>query len=955
MSSSRVPLATYRLQLNAGFRFADAAGLIPYLADLGVGAVYLSPVFAARAGSPHGYDVIDPTRLNPELGTETEFRALAAAARERGIGIVLDIVPNHLAASVQNAWWMDVLEHGTSSNHAEYFDIDWAPASPTGTMAHQILLPLLGAPFGLALESQELKLLLVEGGFAIQYFEREFPVDPGSWGIVLGRVRDRLRERLGHDDPDAAAVARLIEAIDRVPERHETAPDEPNPRAAPCREIHSSFGRLMAARPAARAAVEDRVAEMNGVRGRPESFDELDDLLRRQAYRLAHWRLASESINYRRFFDIGGLVGVRVEEPRVFDATHALALRLLRDGAVTGLRIDHIDGLLDPQGYLERLRSSMAGGAGDGAYVVAEKILSGEERLPAAWSIDGTTGYEFTAALSGLFVDPEGLASLDQIYARFTGDETRFADLLYERKKRVIAELFGGEVRFHASELCRLAADDRHGRDLSATELERALIEVTACMPVYRTYTRELGVGPADRQVIEESLAEARRRAPEVGGGAFGFLRRVLLMEAPPHLSEVQRRAWLPFVMRWQQHTGPVTAKGHEDTALYQYSRLLSLNIVGGDPDPARTRLSVDAFHAHNQRQAAEHPHSMTSTSTHDSKRSEDVRARLHVLSEIPDAWARALWRWHRWNAPLRSDVGGHGVPVPEEESLIYQTLLGAWPLDSIETVSFRERIRAYVLKAAREAKAHTSWQNPDQEHEAALQRFVDGILDTSLSRDFLDDLTKFHAKIAFSGAVNSLAQVLAKIASPGVPDIYQGTELWTLTLVDPDNRRGVDFFERQRLLGAISGAEKRGRRALVRTLMARWTDGQIKMYVTRRALEVRRETHPLFSDGSYAPLAAEGPRSAHLCAFARRLDDRWALCVLPSRVARLTTPGVPPVGVRTWKKTSIRLPAGAPEAWENALTGEIVRASPEGTLAVAEILATLPVALLRPAPAGRA
>jgi (1->4)-alpha-D-glucan 1-alpha-D-glucosylmutase len=1008
--SRRIPIATYRVQLGGEVGFAAAGALVPYLQDLGITDLYASPILKARAGSTHGYDVTDSQSLNPELGGEAPFRALCAALHDRGMGLLLDIVPNHMAASAENAWWMDVLEHGHASPWASVFDVDWHGGAAVGAGDDEdaasaagapgddaIVLPVLGEPYGRVLEGGQLRLVLdPDAVLLLAYQDHRFPIEPGSWAPILRGAAGpdaSAAAPAGSADPPGAAPAvpadadgaaaatlrRLLADIDALP-----PPGAPQRRTA-CESIRAALGALLESSPAAQARIEASLRHVNGTPGAPRSFDTLDALLRRQAYRLTHWRLAAEIINFRRFFDISELVGARVDLPEVFEMTHALLLEMVRHGCVAGLRVDHVDGLFDPAGYLERLQRALRGAGADGAkdgddapdapggaasaappfYVVVEKILTGDERLRPHWPVFGTTGYDFLDALNGLFVDPEGLRALDGIYARVMGRATRFADLLYEQKKRVISDLFGVEMRRQAAELCRLAGRDRHGRDVAARHLEHALTEVTACLPVYRTYVREAPVSIEDRQVIEAALAEARRRDPateqqrgrrEAGldDEALDFLRRTLLLETAPDLSETEREDLRRFVMRWQQKTGPVTAKGLEDTALYQYNRLLSLNYVGSDPDPDPATLSVQAFHEHNRRMLDAWPHTLTSTSTHDSKRSEDVRARLHVLSEIPSAWERAARRWSRMNLPLRRRVAGRLVPGHNREYFLYQTLLGAWPLNEDEIDPFRERVKAYLIKASREAKVRTSWLDPDLEHEEALLEFVDALLDARANRAFLDDFLRFERRVAWPGALNSLTQLLLKIVSPGVPDFYQGTEVWNLRLVDPDNRVPVDFAAHRDMLRALRDAETAAgpdARLLCADLLRGWKDGRIKMYTLTRALAHRRARPALYQEGEYLPIGAAGPRASHLCALARRHGGDWALCAAPVRIARAAaTPGAAPLGPRAWRATALTLPPGAPAAWRNVFTGETLRAQDGRTLPLASIFAAYPLALLEPA-----
>lgn len=931
MSRLRIPSATYRLQFHAGFRFEDARRLVPYLADLGITDLYASPLLTPRAGSPHGYDVIDPLHLNPELGRAEDFAELTAALREAGIGLVLDIVPNHMAATAENRWWRDVLSLGRLSPYAAFFDIVWDEPP------HRLILPLLGGPYAEVLERGELRPVRVEDGFAVRYYEHEFPLAPWSWDRIFRRGLDRLAARIGRQHPAMIDLTRLLQEIeDAATSRDAALRGAAEGGRGAAEAVRASVKHLLERHPELDEHAEAALGELAGTAGDPDSFDALDELLDAQPYRLAFWRLASEHMNYRRFFDNTDLVGVRVEEPRVLDLTHRKIVELVRDGHVTGLRVDHIDGLWDPHDYLSRLQEMV--GDGDAFYVVVEKILSGGERLPARWPIAGTTGYEFSRAVDDMMVDARGLEVLNRVYGRFIGGQPAFADLVYQRKREVADKLFGGEMKRMARLLFALAIEDRHGRDLHWAELEAALREVSVCLPVYRTYVRNGEVGPHDREVVGEALAEARRRAPGVQEAAYAYLGRVLLLEGPQR----HRARWSQFVRRWQQLTSPLTAKGIEDTALYQFNRLLSLNSVGGEPEPDESELTVAAFHRHNRRELEDWPHGMNSSSTHDSKRSEDVRARLHVLSEITTSFGRALSRWRGMNAGFKRLVDDHEAPDHNEEYLLYQTMLGAWPLEVADLGHLRERLEGYVVKAAREAKVHTSWRQQNPEHEAALVDFVKSVLGNA---EFIGEFQRLHERVAYAGALGSLSATLLKITSPGVPDFYQGTELWSFTLVDPDNRRPVDFEARIATLAALRHPEAGDPEALARELLASWSDGRIKMLLIQRALHARNQRRGLFERGDYLPLQVTGHRNQHLCAFARRTGDQWCLVAVPVRAARFTPPGRPPLGKRTWKSTAIHLPPEAPEQWTDELTGTRTNAR-DRILDVHRLFATLPLFL---------
>jgi (1->4)-alpha-D-glucan 1-alpha-D-glucosylmutase len=853
----RIPTSTYRLQFGPGFGFDQARALVPYLRALGVGDLYASPLLAARPGSRHGYDVVDPTRLNTELGGGEGFERLAGELRAADVGVLLDIVPNHMAASADNPWWWDVLRHGRRSEFASFFDIDW------GAGGGQVLAPVLEGPFPAVLEAGEIRLTLSGSEPVVTYGPLRFPVDPRSFE---GRPKD--------------------------------------------------------------------LPALNGTPGDPGSFDMLEHLLRRQHYRLADWRVAAREIAYRRFFDISDLVSLRMEDPTVFDAWHALVLELVRRGRVTGLRVDHVDGLLDPGGYLRRL----LGSTGPDVFVVVEKILRRDERLQDDWPVAGATGYEFADVAEGLFVDPAGVARLERFAAVSTGDDTRFEDLAARCKLLVLDELFAGEGASLARALHTLSLDDRHGRDLTEDDLRLALAEVTARMAVYRTYTVESPVSEIDRRVVDRAARGAARRVPPPHRRAVDFVRRVLVLEVAPGAGAAEARAWARFVMRWQRLTGPVAAKGVEDTALYRWPGLLSRSEVGSEP--ARPAVAPGEFHRRMRERQRRRPGSLNAGSTHDSKRSEDVRARLHVLSEVPDEWARRVRRWRRMNRHHVRPVGGRAVPDPAFELHLYQSMVGVWPFHPGARRDLTGRLQEYAVKAAREAKLHTTWLAPDAAYERAVRGWIRAVL-AAANAGFRHDLESFVHAVAPAGVVNSLAALVLRATAPGIPDVYQGTELWNLSMVDPDNRRPVDF---ERLAGLPAELDA----AAPGELAASWRDGRIKLHVLRRCLALRRERPELFARGSYVPLEVTGRRRGNVVAFARRDGRSWSVTLVPRLVAGLVRGGRLPVGERPWPATIVHLPARAPDAWTDVLTGEPIRAE-DGAVRVAEAFGTFPVAVLVP------
>jgi len=940
----RIPLATYRLQFNPAFGFEDALEVVPYLDELGISDIYASPLLKARAGSQHGYDVVDPSRLNPELGTEHGFERLTDELRKRGMGLLLDIVPNHMAASTENPWWYDVLENGRHSSYSHTFDIDWT--SGDGDPKGRLVLPILDRPYAEALQERQLRLLLDDAGFAVAYHDIRLPIDVRSYALILARCLgdDAVGPRVDNETDD---LGRLLGSIRELPEPW-SAPGADSDIAHRSRqEIKRRVHDLLAASPRMMSRASDVVEAINGGGSEEDGTGILDGLLQVQAYRLAYWREGLVGINYRRFFDISDLVGVRVEDEDVFTATHEFIFRLAREGKATGLRVDHVDGLHDPCAYLRKLQGHLdkSGTNGEmGFYVVVEKILTGDEPLREEWPVCGTTGYEFLNTLGAVFVDHEDFRALERAYSQLTGDDAGFEDVVYHAKKKVMAELFPAEVKGLSSRLGRLARRIGAGSGLSHEDVKDVLVEITACLPVYRTYSSAGMEAAADRGILEHAIRRAAERAPHLEGPCSELGREVFLDGGQRRDGDDGGR--LDFVMRWQQFTGAVMAKGLEDTALYLYSPLVSLNEVGGRP--VAVGSPVEAFHQSNSERQARWRYALSATATHDTKRGEDVRARINVLGEMPESWMEHVERWRGLNEAKKTSMGGCPVPDVSMELLLYQTMIGAWPVDEAQVDGFVERLKQYMVKAAREAKSFTNWHAPNAEYEDALASFVDRVLNGPEHDPFLSDFLGLQARVAIPGAVNSLSHVILKVASPGVPDFYQGTELWDLSLVDPDNRRPVDFDARSAMLNDLARWQEKDRPGLVRQLLANWRDGRMKLYVTRESLSVRAGRRDLFEQGQYVPLTASGPGSDHVCAFARCLGDQWVLAAVPRLVSRLASGEELPLGEGVWQDTVLRLPDGAPRKWKNAFTGESLSlASGTGGLSLGAVFRSFPVALL--------
>lgn len=984
----RVPAATYRLQFHAGFTFRDARRLVPYLHELGVTDVYASPYLKARAGSAHGYDIANPNSLNPEIGTEEDYRAFVEELAGHAMGQVLDTVPNHMGiGDVNNVWWQDVLENGPSSVYADFFDIDWTPLAGDQHDADKVVLPILGDQYGLVLERGELRLAYEDDIFVVRYYDFRLPLAPETYAVPLEDGRQRWLEAANPGQADELQrLENILQALRDLPPRRRTDPEGREDRNRQKELIKHQLAALYDESSAFRRALGQTLAGLNGHVGDPASFDALDTLLEQQSYRLAFWRVAAEEINYRRFFDINDLAAVRVEDPQVFQATHALLLVLIRLGAVSGVRIDHPDGLHDPRGHLwrlqrscfvdmnvDRVREILGGDAERDAiervlgdlfdaramghdarlplYTVVEKILAAGEQLPRDWPVNGTTGYDFLNLVNGLFVDRTARGAMDGIYSRFTEIPARWPDLSNSARKMVMLVSLPGEINGLAYRLKRLALRDRRHRDFTLNALTFAVREFLAALPVYRTYidpdTGEMG--DSDRAVIEHTAAEVKRRNPRTDPTIFDFVRDQLLGIYAISNGDAEGR--LQFVARFQQVSGPVMAKGVEDTAFYQFNRLVSLNEVGGDPD--QFGISVSAFHRGNARRAQGWPYSLLATSTHDNKRSEDVRARINVLSELSRQWRAAVTRWHRLNVQRKPMVDGRPAPDRNEEYLLYQTLVGAWPLEDMDDrayAEFRGRITGFMLKAAKEAKVNTSWINPNASHEEAISEFVAATLDRSQPNPFLEDFLVFQRSVANAGMFNSLSQTLLKFASPGVADLYQGNEVWDFSLVDPDNRRPVDYKLRRQLLAEVQRRAAGDRAGFAAELLKTREDGRIKLYVTHTCLAARREHAQLFVDGDYVPLRTEGVRSAHVCAFARELDGRVAIAVSPVLVAGLMRSATEPVGDELWGGTRLILPARLAAGFRDVFTGTSLEPESSGGrtyLPLRCVLDAFPVALL--------
>jgi (1->4)-alpha-D-glucan 1-alpha-D-glucosylmutase len=951
VTPARQPLATYRLQFNRSFTFGEASAVVDYLHTLGISDCYASSYLAAVPGSPHGYDVADPTRLNPELGSEADYERWLATLARHGMGHLLDVVPNHMGiAKSANPWWFDVLENGPSSRFARVFDIEWHPVK--AELADKVLIPILGDQYGAVLERQELTVSYRQGTFVVHYYDEVLPLAPDSFRLILGPALDAwIAEHPGEESDELQSV---LTASDHLPARSSRDEADIATRAREKEVVKRRLAALTDRSEAVREYVGGCMTRLNGVPGQPRSFDWLDSLLNAQSYRLAHWRVASEEINYRRFFDVNQLAAVRMEDPAVFEIVHGFLFELIRRGGPTGLRIDHVDGLFAPGDYLQRLQSKISEITGQGGpyYIAVEKILSADEEMPADWPVAGSTGYEFAAVVNNLFVDRRNERSIDDIYRRFTRDRVSFADLAYRSKKQVLHVTMSGDINSLGHQLNRFSERNRHFRDFTLYNLISTLKDVIACFPVYRTYIDAVNpVTSDDRARIRTAITCAKQRAAVVTPLVFDFLERLLLKETPIAASEeCEERA--RFIGKFQQITSPVAAKGIEDTVLYVFNRLLSLNDVGFDP--TQFGLEPAAVHAWMDHRQRSWRSALSALATHDTKRGEDLRARLNVLSEIPGAWKAAVAKWRALNRRFKTEVHGESAPDSNEEYFLYQTLIGMWPFER-DDAQVRERLRHYMVKAMREAKVHSSWLSPDEEHERAVLRFVEAILDRRRSAPFLHSFEELWQRVAELGIYNSLSQLLIKITAPGVPDFYQGTELWDFTLVDPDNRRPVDYTRRRTVLEALNAATPGS--GLIDALLQTRQDGRIKMFVIARALAARARRRETFERGEYVPLQASGGRRDSLFAFARTYrSDAVITCVPRLPAALIPDASTPPIGSAVWGDTVLEVPATDSERFTTVFVDLFTGTRREGipsdgcvVLPAASLFDRLPVALLAP------
>jgi len=874
----RVPSSTYRLQLHKGFTFDDATAIVEYLKTLGVTHVYCSPYLQAAPGSMHGYDVVDHRRVNEELGGAEAHERFCKRLQKCGLGQVLDIVPNHMSLGAENKYWWDVLENGTNSRYASFFDIDWN--SSEERLRDKVLVPILAEQYGRALSAGSVVLKREGARFTVEAAGQTFPVSPVSLSMILGKAAEYAK---------SDALNFVSASFARLP-----SPDFWDRRTILARHrdkkvLVGLLDRLCKEDAAMSEAIDRVVGEVN------HSVDALDEFLSQQYYRLAFWRTADQQLGYRRFFDVNTLIGLRVEREFVFDETHALIVKWLKQGLLDGVRVDHPDGLRDPKQYFERLRERAPE-----AWIVGEKILEPGEWLRDDWPIEGTSGYDFLNIVMGVLVNREGLKKLGELYTEFTGDDTDFPGVAHDKKIAVEMEALGSDVNRLTTLFVDICESNRDQRDFTRAEIRRAIREVAACFSIYRTYVvpERNEIAAEDTKRIERAIESAKRSRSDIDSSLFDFMRDVLTLK-------VMGKTETEFVNRFEQFTSPVMAKGVEDTAYYCWNRLTAMNEVGGDPDC--DGFSLEHFHEYQERMQKTFPLTMTTLSTHDTKRSDDVRARMLVLSEIPENFADTVRRWSTHNAKFRTDQVDTGT-----EWFLYQTLVGAWPISA-------ERLREYMQKAMREAKVRTSWVANNAEYEGALNAYIDAIL---TDREFVGELDGFVGGIAQAGRINSLTQTLLKYTAPGVPDLYQGSELWDFSLVDPDNRRPVDYGRRVALLKEMTSLT-------AAQVMDRSDEGLPKLWVVHHSLQLRKE-HPEWfgAEADYVPLRADGAASDRVIAYQR---GSQVLTVAPRWSHK----------EKAWEETSIEVPSGR---WKNRLTGAEIAG---GRVLLGELLKKFPVALL--------
>ncbi len=925
----RIPLSTYRIQVTPEFNFQKAEKIIPYLDELGIDTVYFSPVFEARKGSTHGYDVINSNKINPELGSENDFNYLAQTVKKHKMGWLQDIVPNHMAYSFENGLIMDIFENGKNSPFRNFFDINWNHTYDH--LKNKIIAPFLGRFYADCLHDGEIKLVYDNRGLSVDYYGNRFPLSLKSYTHLFSHNIEKLKETLGDDRQDDfvkfMGILHFLGSFN-LHETEDSFYNQIHPAKTMLWEIYKN-------NPYIKEFMDENLKLFNGIPGYPESFDLLDDLLSRQVYRLTYWKVATEELNYRRFFTVNDLISLRVEDYEVFKYSHETIFNLKEKGILTGFRIDHIDGLFDPEQYLKRLNHHAPE-----TYVVIEKILEYSENLKEDWPVCGTTGYDFLNFSNNLFCNRKNEKKLTNAYEKFLGYKIDYDELVTSRKRLISGKHMAGDIDNLALLIKKLSEKDRQGRDITLYGLKRALVEVMTFFPVYRTYINEEKVSNTDKKYIKFAIRKSISDMP-AAYHELKFIEKFLLFDIGENLSLKEKQELVEFVMKLQQFTGPLIAKGFEDTFLYIYNRLCSLNEVGANPKIFG--IWSEDFHKFISDRYKHFPHTMNTTSTHDTKRAEDVRARINVLSEIPDEWEKNVKKWKKLNSYFKHKSDNFDMPSPNDEYLIYQTLVGTFPFENQNiTQEYVEKIKNYTVKAIREAKVYTAWIANDEQYEKSCIDFVEKILNPADNNTFLDEFVIFAQKINFFGMINSLSGVVLKILSPGVPDFYQGTELWDFSLVDPDNRKPVDYELRKKYLDEIL-YEYKDKKNLVSKLLKSYKNGKIKLYFTYQLLNYRKKNSDLFNSGEYIPLKVEGKFKNNIIAFARKKDKKYIICVIPRFLTEITEFNTLPLG-KLWKDTKIVLPVKS-DKWKNILTDEIIKG--KNKLHISEIFTEIPFGVI--------
>lgn len=926
-----IPQATYRVQLHKDFDFQHAKAIIPYLAELGISHFYASPIFKARKGSMHGYDIVDPRQINPELGGLSGFEELTALLKSHGLYWLQDIVPNHMAFDSENSMLMDVLERGRDSQFCKFFDIDWNHLYEG--LRGKLLVPFLGKFYAEALENGEIHLQYNETGFGINYYSFSLPLKIESYIQVLEYNLSSLEQNLGAQNPDFIKLIGTIQFLKTLVAKKETTSQYEQ-------LLHAKkmLWSLYTSNKKIHEFIDENIIYFNGMKGEPHSFDALDKLISEQLFRLSFWKVAAEEINYRRFFTINELISLKVEEEDVFNYTHDLIFSLVGTGKFQGLRIDHVDGLYNPADYLKRLRQRVSD-----TFVLVEKILAENEHLPFDWPVEGTTGYDFMNYVNGVFCKNDNARAFSKLYYKFINQTFSYDELVCSKKRLIISKHLAGNIDNLAHMMKKVSSNDRYGRDLTLYGLRRAMVEVMANFPVYRTYINSESICESDREYIQKAIEKAYKNIPDFLY-ELNFIKQFLLFGPHGSLGDEDKKELLNFVMNFQQYTAPLMAKGFEDTILYVYNRLISLNEVGSSPE--LFGFTVGQFHEFNLTKASSSPNSLNATSTHDAKRGEDMRARINVLSEIPDEWESQIKNWSKINQRNKKKNKKNYMPDKNDEYFLYQTLISAYPFLEEEREEFTKRLKQYVIKAVREAKIHTAWIKPDSEYEEACVSFVEKILVPSENNRFLNEFVLFQKKIAYCGIFNSLSQVLLKLTCVGVPDFYQGTELWDLNLVDPDNRRPVDFQKRISFLREIKEKPQQDSLKLINELLSNKEDGKIKLFLIYRVLQARKKQVALFQKGSYVTLEVQGKFNNNVIAFMRKYEQQYAIAIVPRFYTGLIKEGELPLGEQLWTDTNIVLPKEAPFTWEDVITGQRI-VSNDNRLFIGKILSQFPVSLL--------